>query len=114
MTASRSVFVGLLLVAGGLLFVATRPSGAEEPPYDLRYLSITGEGSNAKAWFEGAAPGGTKVQEALDRFTREGYRFASVSPSWRQGTVTVNTAAAAPSPATTAEPAYLLLLERRK
>jgi hypothetical protein len=48
MTSSRPLLVGLLLVAAGLVFVASRPTRAEDSTgYDLRYLSITGEGSPA-------------------------------------------------------------------
>jgi hypothetical protein len=105
MTASRSVFFGLLLVAAGLVFVAARPGRAEEASgYDLRYLSITGEGSNAKAWFEGAAPGGAKVQEAIDRFAKEGYRLGSLAPAWRPGTVAQGQGSET----------YVLLLERKR
>ena len=106
MTASRSVFVGLLLVAAGLVFLAVRPGRAEESPaYDLRYVSITGEGNNAKAWFEGAAPGGARVQEALDRLTKEGYRLGSLAPAWRQTGAPIQTGA---------ETGYVLLMERRR
>ena len=106
MTSTRPLFLGLLLVAAGLVFVASRPGRAEESTgYDLRYLSITGEGNNAKAWFEGAAPGGARVQEALDRFTKEGYRLGTLAPAWRPG--------GAPTAAGT-DTAYVLLLERKR
>ena len=73
MTASRALFLGALVVAVGAAFVAARPGRAEDPPYELRYISITGDGSTAKAWYEGAPPSGSKVQDALDKFTREGF-----------------------------------------
>src|SRR5262245_41616008 len=106
MTASRSFLGILLLVAAGLVLLASRTGSAEDATgYELRYVSITGEGNNAKAWFEGAAPGGARVQEALDRFTKEGYRLGTLSPAWRPSGV---------APAAGAETGYVLLLERRR
>jgi hypothetical protein len=113
MTASRSsrfLVLGAVLVAAGAVLVAARPGRAEDPPYDMRYVSVTGDGSTAKAWFEGAPPSGTKVQDALDRFAREGYRLASLSPAWRQANVTVSPAT--PTSVTTPESVYVLILER--
>jgi hypothetical protein len=110
MTASRTLFLGALAVAVGAAFVAARPGRADDPPYELRYVSITGEGSTAKAWYEGAPPSGSKVQDALDRFTREGFRLGTVSPAWRQNHVTVSTTGAAN--VTPVDPSYLLLLEK--
>ena len=110
MTASRTLFLGALVVAVGAAFAAARPGRAEDPPYELRYISITGDGSTAKAWYEGAPPSGSKVQDALDRFTREGFKLGTVSPAWRPNHVTVG--ATAPANVTTTDPTYLLLLEK--
>lgn len=112
MTATRTATLGLLLGVAALVFAAVRPSRAEGPPYEMRYVSIVGDGSNAKAWFEGAPPSGARVQEALDRFAREGFHFSALSPSWRQGSVTVNPAG--PTSTTAPDAAYVLVLERNR
>ena len=114
MTRTRMTLLALLVAVGALVFVATKPGRAEEPPYEMRYVSITGDGSNAKAWFEGAPPSGARVQETLDRFAREGYRFAALTPAWRQGTVNVSTVGPAPSTTTPPDATYVLLLEKNR
>lgn len=111
MIASRTLFLGALALVAGAAFVAARPGRAEDPPYDLRYISITGDGGTAKAWFEGAPPSGTKVQEALDRFTREGFRLGAFSPAWRQPNVNVSTTTSIPT-TNTQDSVYVLFLER--
>jgi hypothetical protein len=112
MTASRTLFLGALVVVAGAALFAARPGRAEDPPvaYELRYVSITGDGGTAKAWFEGAPPSGTKVQEALDRFTSQGFRLGTFSPAWRQASV--NVGAAGPTSVSTTDSVYVLLLER--
>jgi hypothetical protein len=112
MTASRTLFLGALALVAGAAFVAARPAPAEDPPYELRYVSITGDGSTAKAWFEGAPPSGTKVQEALDRFTREGYRLGTFSPAWRQPQISVNTGTTVPGTSALQDSVYVLFLEK--
>ena len=103
--------LALLAVGAGAALLA-RPGRAEDAyGYELRYVSLSGEGSTAKAWFEGAPATGAKVQEALDRFAKEGFRFASLSPAWRQGVVNVSTGASSSSTALP-EPLFVLLLER--
>jgi len=54
----------------------------------IAYMSITGEGPNAKAWYKGAPPAGVLVQEALDRFSADGYHVAEVR-AYERSVVTV-------------------------
>lgn len=78
------ILVGLLLLAGLAAAVIVRPLHAEgQDQHHIVYLNITGEGATAKAWYKGAPPSGVLVQEALDYFSAQGYRVASVSPSQR-------------------------------
>ena len=60
-----------------------RPTEAKDASPHAVYLSITGEGATAKAWFAGAPPACLLVQDALDQFSEKGYRIAELSPSLR-------------------------------
>ena len=109
----RSLLVWFALSALAIVAVVatTRRGQAQEEAYGLRFVSISGEGSSTKAWFEGAPPTGTRVQEALDRFAKEGYRFAGLQPAVRQSQVQVTSTSSLPL--STPEPSYVLILERR-
>ena len=112
MSKTAGVVVGLaLLVTGAAFALWPRSGSAEDPPYELRFLSISGESSTTKAWYEGAPPSGVKVQEALDKFTQLGFRLAGQAPAWRQSQVTV-TASTSPGSTTSADPAWILFLEK--
>lgn len=104
--------LGLLAVLGVSLLASRGTAQAEEERTGLRFISISGDGSNAKAWFEGAPASGMRVQEALDRFAREGYRFAGLQPSWRAAQVQVSSGSS-PSSSSLADPSFVLVLERR-
>ena len=85
------VLLGALVVGLALFFALGTPSQAEEGEKGhIVYLSITGDGPNARAWFTGAPPAGTLVQEALDRFSDEGYHVVEVRP-YQRSVVTVLT-----------------------
>lgn len=86
-TPARSrVPAPIWLVMGALvalLCVATftsNPAGADgAKPHETQFLSITGEGPTAKAWYEGAQPSGVPLQQALDKFNKEGFRVVAVT-----------------------------------
>ncbi len=102
-----------LLALGAAAFLLARPGRAEEPvrPYELRFVALSGSGSATTAWFEGAPAAGLKVQEALDRLAKEGFRQVSLVPAWRQAQLTVN--ASGPASSTSPpDPQFVLLLER--
>ena len=85
------VLLGALVVGLALLFALGTPSQAEEENAGhMVYISVTGDGPNARAWFTGAPPAGTLVQEALDRFSADGYRVAEVRP-YQRSVITVLT-----------------------
>lgn len=80
MTAPIWLALGALLAA--LVFVASRPGEAEAEPAPsvvTRFLSVTGEGPTAKAWYEGAQPSGIPLQRALEKFNTDGFRVVTVT-----------------------------------
>jgi hypothetical protein len=108
--------LSLCVVAAVALVALTRTGKAADEPYGLRFIALSGEGSATKAWFDGAPPTGTRVQEALDRFAKEGYRFAGIQSSYRQNQVQANVFtdkdASTPLLSSTPEPTFVLILER--
>jgi hypothetical protein len=102
----------LALLGGGALVVTQRSAAGEGQPYRLVYVSVSGEGPNAKAWYDGAPPSGTPVQAALDRFTQDGFRYVGSVSTGRGGQPVVVTSAAA-SPESNREANLVILLERR-
>jgi len=115
---NRSTVPALFLcaVAAVALVALTRTGKAAGEPYSLRFIALSGEGSATKAWFEGAPPAGTRVQEALDRFAKEGFHYVGMQPTFRQSQIQSNVFTApgssAPSTPTTPEPTFVLILER--
>lgn len=77
----------------------------------LAYVHVSGRGSAARAWYQGAPPTGVGVQEALDKFTSDGYRFVAMSAGGVPGVVQQGSAAPAPAEGTL-DPVYVILLER--
>jgi hypothetical protein len=80
-------FAVVLLGALVLLVLLAGPRGAlregqaapANTQVDIQYLAVTGEGSTAKAWYDGAAAAGVPLQDALDKFAKDGYRVARVA-----------------------------------
>ena len=54
------------------------PASSAEPPVHTVYVSITGDGPTAKAWYAGAPPVGVAVQDALTTLSNQGYRVKSL------------------------------------
>lgn len=78
------LLLSLLVLFAAALFVVGTPSHAEEGEDNhIIYLSVTGEGPNAKAWYDGAPPAGVAVQTALDHFSSLGYHVVEVRPYQR-------------------------------
>ncbi len=77
------VAAGALLAATLALFFAPRPAVADASTHRIAFLTITGEGATARAWYKGAPPAGVPVQDALDTFAADGYRVRNISPSQR-------------------------------
>ncbi|MCA9315821.1 MAG: hypothetical protein R3F05_05320 [Planctomycetota bacterium] len=73
-----------LAVVGAALAFAFGARAEDRPTpreTDIRYLAVTGDGPTARAWYDGAPPNGTPVQEALDTFAQQGFRVSQVSQS---------------------------------
>lgn len=107
------VLLGALALGVVLVLSLGTPSQAEEGEAGhIVYISVTGDGPNARAWFHGAPPAGTLVQEALDRFSADGYRVAEVRP-YQRSVITVLSETSSLSPRT-AEPdeSFMILLQK--
>ena len=84
--ASLVALLGVAVVVLAVMVVAGRlPHTSAEPraKADIAYLFVTGEGPSAKAWFKDAPSTGLPVQDALDRFAKEGYRTKLVADDLR-------------------------------
>lgn len=75
------VLAALVLAAGAVGFAFSKAATADGPAAQKRlaYLYVSGRGPTARAWYQGAPPSGTPVQDALDKFTAEGYRYAAIA-----------------------------------
>ncbi|MGE0192706.1 MAG: hypothetical protein AB7T63_11785 [Planctomycetota bacterium] len=85
-TRGRAALVAVVTLAlvGTALAFAFGARAEDRPPAretDIRYLAVTGDGPTARAWFDGAPPNGTPVQEALDTFAQQGFRVSQVTQS---------------------------------
>jgi hypothetical protein len=77
------------------------------------FLSISGEGANALAWYQGAPPTGVPVQDALDRFSELGYRVANIAASERPSIITIVQATGSSIRENTlSDQFYIVMLER--
>ncbi len=79
-TTHLALLVAVLAGALISLFVLpARSTNAEERgARSIIHLSVSGEGSQTKAYYDGAPPAGTPLQDALTKFANEGYIVAAV------------------------------------
>jgi hypothetical protein len=113
---SRPFFFALALLAVAALgFLAANSRSLAEPDGEphIAFLNITGEGPTAKAWYRGAPPAGVPVQDALDTFSEQGYRVASVSPSQRPIITSISTQSGSIVDQPELEQFFIVLLEKR-
>ena len=84
--ASKATFLWLALLAL-VAFVVIDSQGvshaAPKETIDIVYISVTSEGSTARAWYDGGPSPGVLVQEALTKFAHEGYEVAELSQNVR-------------------------------
>lgn len=74
--------VAALLFVGAGLFVSSMRAGHAAPPdqeISIRYLAVSGDGSQARTWYDGAPPAGVPVQDALDLFAKQGFQVAEIT-----------------------------------
>jgi hypothetical protein len=103
-----AVLVPALALGLAAALLSRTASGAEPAATHTLYVSVTGDGPNAKAWYAGGSPVGVSVQDALTTLAGQGYRVKALVAGERS--VVVSQAAAPTSLAP--ERAYVLLLER--
>ena len=80
--AWRLSLLAALLFVGAALFASTMRSGQAAPPdkeVAIRYLSVTGDGPQARTWYDGAPPAGVPVQDALDHFAKQGFQVSEIT-----------------------------------
>ena len=113
MSRARLAILASLLVAVGVLAIAWSRGADAEPNVSHRivYLYVSGRGAQAKAWYDGGAPQGVQVQQALDTFAAQGFKFVAISSSGVPSMVTVGGAPPTGSEGTL-EATYVILLER--
>jgi hypothetical protein len=75
-----------IALVASLLALALVVFGAPEsddalaaPTKKSAYIAVTGEGSTARGWYDGASPPGVSLQEALSKYSEEGYRIVCVT-----------------------------------
>jgi hypothetical protein len=98
--------------AAGFLVIDRLPGARAEDEPHIVFLNITGEGPTAKAWYRGAPPAGVAVQDALDKFSSEGYHVANVSPSQRPIITTIASGSGSVTDRSEVEQFFIVLLER--
>jgi hypothetical protein len=104
----RLAVPGAIVLALAVALVAlSRPAASAEPAGHTMYVSITGDGPAAKAWYAGASPVGVAVQDALTALANQGYRVKALVAGERPFVVTQGAAPSIPL-----ERTYVLLLER--
>jgi hypothetical protein len=101
-----AVTLGAVLVAPGFVRAA-------DPAKENVYLHVSGYGPNAKAWYKGAPPAGTPVQDALDHFNSRGFRVSHTTditlPSF---TLVVNQSGTEQRIPTDFDPFYVVFMEK--
>lgn len=73
------VLGALIALLGATYFGSASADADGAKPQATRFLSISGEGPTAKAWYEGAQPSGVPLQQALEKFNKDGYRVVAVT-----------------------------------
>lgn len=73
----------IALAVTGLSDSPRTSEAAPEKGVSIRYIYVTGEGSVTKAWYDGVPSPGIPVQNALDKFAKEGFRVARLTDNLR-------------------------------
>ena len=82
--ACAAVLGGVIaLVVSGLPGSPRESVADPEKGVSIAYIYVTGEGSTAKAWYDGVPSPGVAVQSALDRYAKQGYRVARITDNLR-------------------------------
>ena len=114
MSRARLAILASLLVAVAVLAIAWSRGADAEPPaasHRIVYLYVSGRGAQAKAWYDGGPPSGVQVQQALDTFAGQGFKYRAIASSGVPSQVTVGAALITPAEGSL-EASYVILLER--
>ncbi len=83
---SVTAILAIAVVVLAVVALGGNPSvshAAEKGTVDIVYLFVTGEGPSAKAWFKDAPSTGMNIQDALDRFAKEGFHAKLITDELR-------------------------------
>lgn len=113
MTRPVALFVAALTLAAVAVGLALTKAASADGPGNkkLAYVYISGRGATARAWYQGAPPSGTPVQDALDKFTADGYQFAAIATGGLPGQVVAGGSSLNPGDAAL-DAAFVVLLQR--
>lgn len=82
--ACATVLGGVIaLVVAGLPGTPRESAAAPTGAVSIAYIYVTGEGATAKAWYDGVPSPGVPIQNALDRYAKQGYRVARITDNLR-------------------------------
>ena len=101
-------FLGLAALVSVALLWNAEPSRAQADPHSV-FLHVRGQGPTATAWYKGAPPAGILVQEALDRFSGQGYRIVRVTDISLPTIIVTDSGQASPA---SIEPFYVVFMEK--
>ena len=92
-TTRLALLVAVLAGALISLFVLpARSSDADEKgSHSIIHISVIGEGTQIKAFYEGAPPAGSPLQDALTKFAQEGYSVSAVGDPYPDSRGTTGT-----------------------
>jgi len=113
MSRARLAILASLLVAVAVLAIAWSRGADAEPnvAHRIVYLYVSGRGAQAKAWYDGGPPSGVQVQQALDTFAGQGFKYRAIASSGVPSQVSVGAVTVTP-PEGSLEASYVILLER--
>jgi len=114
MSRSRLAILGSILAAVAVLAIAWSRGADAEPhaaSHRIVYLYVSGRGAQAKAWYDGGPPSGVQVQQALDTFAGQGFRYVALGSSGMPSQVSVGATLVTPAEGAL-EASYVILLER--
>jgi hypothetical protein len=113
MSIRTTALVAILVAAGAAFLLATgAPTQAEDTAtHHTVFISVTGRGPTAMGWYKGAPPAGNLLQDALDRFSEQGYRVIAIRPA-QPDMVTVVSPSGVIDESSLRADAYIILMEK--
>ncbi len=114
MSIRTTALVAILVAAGAAFLLATgAPTQAEDAAtHHTVYISVTGRGPTAMGWYKGAPPAGNLLQDALDRFSEQGYRVVEMRPAQPDMVTVVSPGGGVIDESSLRADAYIILMEK--